>query len=76
MAEIYKVMGGDVLDDNELESKLNELRNRANQTPGNRDQWTDQIAEGLSEMQQLVNQDADMIARTINAQTRAGRLEL
>jgi DNA repair exonuclease SbcCD ATPase subunit len=76
MAEIYKVMGGDVLDDNELESKLNELRNRASQTPGNRDQWTDQIAEGLSEMQQLVSQDADKIARTINAQTRAGRLEL
>lgn len=79
MANLFKIMGGRNLGDTDLERLLSDLRSRKDQTPQtevDRQVWVNQITSGLEKLQERVETNAVVIARQLQAHTRAGALEL
>lgn len=78
MIEMFRIMGGKNLEDPEIEHLLNELQARRQESPSDdqRDTWTTKIADDLSSLKRRVRDQSEVMERRLNAQTRAGALEL
>jgi len=76
MAELFQVMGGKYLDNDTLTQTLEDLKDRADEQPGDRDQWTNQIVSGLTTLRREVTSEAEIVEKRLQANTRAGALEL
>jgi hypothetical protein len=78
MMELYRIMGGRNLPDQEIERTLQDLMDRRNTetTDDNREQVTNQIANGLVELRRHVRSESAVIERRLTSHTRAGALEL
>lgn len=78
MQELFVVMGGRHLNNDEMHQTLQDLRARAGETPTEeqREAWTNQIVNGLTTLNEQVEAETVIIQRRMQAHTRAGALEL
>lgn len=78
MIELFRVMGGKNLGDKDLERVLQELEAKRQESPDDetRENWTTSIADGLVNLRAKVRGQSEIIERRMQAQTRAGALEL
>lgn len=78
MVELFRIMGGKNLEDPEIEGLLNELQARRQESPSDdqKGTWTNRIADDLASLRQRVRSQSEVIERRLQAQTRAGALEL
>jgi len=79
MEQLFRIMGGHNLGDAEMERLLADLRAHKDQNPTTetaRETWVQRINEGLAELRERVEVNSTVIARQLQAHTRAGALEL
>jgi len=80
MTELWEMMGGRYLDDNEkmeqLIERLQGMRESGPADDSGKEAWQDRIGSNLMDLRGLITTKADELARQMQSGTRAGALEL
>ena len=79
MADTFRLLGGQYLGDRQIEDLIQDLRARKLAKPSEglgREAWRDQIQEGLVALRGHINTQTAAIEQRMQANTRAGALEL